>query len=258
MHDHRLNVYNLPRDVAESELAGSVVVVIDLLRATSTISQALASGAREVAPFLEVDETLAAAELAGRSEVVLGGEREGGRIPGFDVGNSPSEYPSSVVSGRRVFFTTTNGTRALYHARRARRVLVGAFLNLSAVAASVQDERCVNILCAGTGGMATREDILVAGAMVCRLEELWEGISVCNDAAAAARREWGKLVENAKSFARPLNEQLAIELRDTQGGRNLLGIGLARDLVDCAQIDRLNIVPSLDAPNWRITALPVE
>jgi 2-phosphosulfolactate phosphatase len=254
MHEHRLHVYNLPRHVAESDLAGSAVVVIDLLRATSTICQALASGAREVVPFLEVDEALAAAERAGRSEVVLGGEREGGRIPSFDVGNSPCEYSPSVVGGRRVFFTTTNGTRALHHARLARRVVVGAFLNLSAVTASVQVEPCVDILCAGTGGKETREDILAAGAMVRQLGELCEGNYVCNDAALAARREWDKLVENAESLALPLNEQLAMELRDTQGGRNLLGIGLDRDLVDCAQIDRLNIVPSLDVLNWRVTA----
>src|SRR5688572_1438332 len=120
MTDQQLSVYNLPREVVEEDLSGSVVIVIDLLRASSTICQAIASGAREVVPFLEVEETLAAAEKAGRSQLVLGGEREGGKIAGFDVGNSPYEYTEEVVGGWHVFFTTTNGTRALHHSRKAR------------------------------------------------------------------------------------------------------------------------------------------
>jgi 2-phosphosulfolactate phosphatase len=253
MKRHELNVHNLPRDVAESDLAGSVVVVIDLLRATSTICQALASGASEVVPFLEVDEALAAAEKVGRSMVVLGGERKGGRIPGFDVGNSPCEYTPAVVAGRPVFFTTTNGTRALHHARLARRVLAGSFLNLSAVTASIQDEPRVDLLCAGTGSKETREDILAAGAMASALAQLWGGVCEFSDAAIAGRREWEKVVENARSKPDTLSEQVAIELRSTQGGRNLLGIGLDRDLEDCARIDRLSVVPELDVTNWRIT-----
>ena len=252
---HRiLNVHCLPRDVAEEELVGSTVVVIDLLRATSTICQALASGAREVIPFLEVEEAVMAAEAAGRSEVVLGGERKGGRIPGFDVGNSPCEYAPELVTGRRVFFTTTNGTRALHHARLARRIVVGAFVNLSAVVMSVQDESRVDILCAGTGGGKTREDILAAGAIASRLADLWGESCEFNAEANAARNEWAKVLANAQASGRPLNVQVAIELQDTQGGRNLLAIGLNRDLVDCAQIDHLSVVPELNVPHWRITA----
>lgn len=252
---HRiLNVHCLPRDVAEEALVGSTVVVIDLLRATSTICQALASGAREVIPFLEVEEAVTAAEAAGRPEVVLGGERKGGKIPGFDLGNSPCEYSRGAVSGRQVFFTTTNGTRALHHARLARRILVGAFVNLSAVVASVRDEPHVDILCAGTGGSETREDILAAGAIASRLAQCWGQSCEVNHAAFSAREEWEIIVANAKSTGTPLNEQVAIELQDTQGGRNLLGIGLNRDLVDCAQIDRLSVVPELNVPHWRITA----
>jgi 2-phosphosulfolactate phosphatase len=253
MNDHQLGVYNLPREVAEEDLSESVVIVIDLLRASSTICQAIASGASEVVPFLEVEETLAAAEKAGRSQVVLGGERAGGKIAGFDVGNSPCEYTTERVGGRRVFFTTTNGTRALHHARKARRILVGAFVNLSAVVASVQDEPQVEILCAGTGGKETREDVLAAGAMVHRLTEAQGDGAKLNDAAKSARRQWQAVIDAAKAGDRGLAEQLAIELRDTQGGRNLLGIGLDRDLVDCAQIDRLNVVPRLDVERGRIT-----
>jgi 2-phosphosulfolactate phosphatase len=253
MNDQQLSVYNLPREVAEEELSGSVVIVIDLLRASSTICQAIASGASDVVPFLEVEETLAAAEKAGRSKFVLGGERAGGRIAGFDVGNSPCEYTAERVGGQRVYFTTTNGTRALHHARKARRILVGAFVNLSAVVASVKDEPRVEILCAGTGGKETREDILAAGAMVHRVAERHSDGVKLNDAAKSARQQWQVVIDAAKAGNLELAEQVAIELRDTQGGRNLLGIGLDRDLIDCAQIDRLSVVPRLDVQNWRIT-----
>jgi len=255
---HRiLNVHCLPRDVAEEALAGSTVVVIDLLRATSTICQALASGAREVIPFLEVEEAVTAAEAAGRSEVVLGGERKGGKIPGFDLGNSPSEYTPEAVRGRKVIITTTNGTRALHHARLARRVLVGSFMNLSAVVESIENEARVEILCAGTDAEMTMEDFLVAGAIVHRLCQPIGSFCInwhMNEMAHAARDEWELFAFHAEYIRQNLIDYLAANLRLTQGGRNLLGIGLNRDLVDCAQIDRLTVVPELDVQHWRITS----
>jgi 2-phosphosulfolactate phosphatase len=253
MRERFIHVHKLPRHVPATDLLSSVVIVIDLLRASTTICQALASGAQEVVPFLEVDDALAAAG-DDRDKVVLGGERGGMKIPGFDVGNSPAEYTPEVVGGRRVLITTTNGTRALHHARQARRVLIGAFVNLSEVAASVKNEERVGILCAGTCDDETREDILAAGAIVSRLsandDTLWE----MNDAAAAAHDEWQRVCAAAEEAGRPLRDQLAYELRDTTGGRNLLAIGLDQDLVDCAQIDQLCVVPELDVYAWRITA----
>jgi 2-phosphosulfolactate phosphatase len=252
MQESRINVYHLPRDVDPTELSKSVVVVIDLLRASTTICQALASAARAVVPFLEVEETLAAAAKCDRSDIVMGGERSGGKITGFDLVNSPSEYVPETVGGRRVFITTTNGTRALHHARFGRRVLVGAFVNLSAVVRSVKDEPQVAIVCAGTGGEATREDILAAGALVHRLDQLRPNFFKQNPAAEHAHHEWEKVIAAANANGRSIADQIAIELRDTTGGRNLLGIGLEQDLVDCAQIDRLTIVPELDVHAWRI------
>jgi len=251
-----LNVHFLPRDVAETDLAGSAVIVIDLLRATSTISQALASSATEVIPFLEIEDAVAAANKVGRKNVILGGERRGGKISGFDVGNSPAEYSSKVVGGKQVFITTTNGTRALHHARLANRVLAGAFVNLSAVVASLKNEPRVDILCAGTDRDETREDILAAGAFVAALSA--HRSCSLNAAAKSALDEWHAVTRAADVNGRALNDQVALELRETQGGRNLIGIGLDRDLIDCAQIDRHTIVPELDIQNWRIVAPAAE
>lgn len=251
---HSIHVHKIPAEVGEHELVGSAVIVIDLLRATSTICQALAAGAREVVPFRQIEETLAAADSGIRSEVVLGGERGGQRIAGFDLGNSPSEYTREAVGGRRVLITTTNGTQALYHARLARRVVVGAIVNLSAVVASVMNEPRIEILCAGTGGHETFDDILAAGAMVTQLCQSPAVERQRNAAVTAAANAWQKLQRDASMAGRLPAEQLAIALRDTLGGRNLIDVGLGDDLADCAAIDRLNIVPELDVPTWRITA----
>ena len=250
-----LNVHDLPQHVAEQELAGNAVIVVDVLRASTTICQSLASGAREVVPFLEVEETISAAARGDREAIVLGGERGGMRIEGFDLGNSPAEFTPQAVAGRRVFITTTNGTRALQHARRARRVLIGAFVNLSAVVASVKDDVRVDILCAGTDGRETGEDILAAGAIVSRLAESPGPVRWLNDVARQARQEWESVLNRSAAASRSISEQLAIEFRETPGGRNLVEIGLESDLKACAQVDRLGIVPELEVSKWRI-ALP--
>ncbi len=123
-------VHLLPRHVEESVLADSVAVVVDVLRATTTMSHALANGARDVWPCLEVDDALAIAAALPSETRLLGGERGGARIDGFDFGNSPGDYTPERVAGRTVVFTTTNGTRALLHCRSAARVALGAFVNL--------------------------------------------------------------------------------------------------------------------------------
>lgn len=255
MAQHSIHVHNLPTAVDERKLAGSTVIVIDLLRATSTICQALAAGAREVVPFREIEETLAAVASGDRRDVVLGGERGGRRIAGFDLGNSPAEYTSEAVQGRRVLITTTNGTQALYHARVARRVVVGAIVNLSAVVASVANEPRIDVLCAGTGGVETCEDILAAGAIVTQLGESSPEVERQQNAAATtAAAAWQQLQCDAHAAGRSLAKQLAIALRDTLGGRNLIDVGLGSDLADCAAIDQLNIVPELNVSTWRITS----
>jgi 2-phosphosulfolactate phosphatase len=250
-----LNVHFLPRLAPEDQLAGSTVVVIDLLRASSTICQALASGATYVMPFLEIEETRRAAERFPREQIVLGGERHGKLINGFDLGNSPLEYVPAAVAGRRLLFTTTNGTRALHHARQAERTLVGAALNRRAMVNAIADTPRVDILCAGTDGEITGEDILAAGAILHAVVESkrspakGEGESRCfhlNQSAISAVEQWRDLLEAAERSDRTLSAQLAEQMRDTPGGRNLLEIGHEADLTACAQLDLLDVVPELN------------
>jgi 2-phosphosulfolactate phosphatase len=130
--------------------------------------------------------------------------------------------------------------------------------NLSAVVESVRNERRVEILCAGTDGRLTREDTLAAGAVVHQLcgtaeppadSSEWRP----NESARSACRDWQRVLAAARESGRTVSEQLALELRSTPGGRNLLDIGLDGDLVDCAAVDRLDVVPELNVRAWRIT-----
>jgi 2-phosphosulfolactate phosphatase len=254
-----LNVHFLPSHVEESDLADSAVIVIDLLRASSTICQALASGAPCVVPLLEVDQALRAASEYGRNECVLGGERHGRIIEGFDLGNSPLEYTPDAVGGRRVLFTTTNGTRALHHAKQAKRILIGCALNRQSLVDAVAGESRIDVLCAGTDGEVTGEDILAAGALVHSLVDPAPGGDAAtvihyrlDDGAQSAFAQWRKLLKAAKHAGVSASAQLAEELRDTPGGRNLLEIGQEADLPACAQLDRLTIVPELDRSTGEI------
>lgn len=238
-----LHVHLLPALVHPESLRGGTVVVVDVLRASTTICHALAAGAAGVVPTGEVDEARRVAASIGTG-VVLGGERGGERIVGFDFGNSPTGYTAESVGGRTVVFTTTNGTRALLHSVAADRIVVGCFANEAAVAADVaRREGPVHVLCAGTNGAVTLEDVLFAGSLTARLAA-WKtpGFEVANDSARLARH----LYEDATP------DGLLAVLRSSQGGRNLLQLGFDADVVTAAARDTTDIVPVFDPESGRI------
>ena len=153
-----LQVHLLPQLVTEAQLRGGVAVVIDVLRATTTMTHALANGATTVMPCLSIEEAhTIAAEVAGikrgsadeplaaegraNAGVILGGERHGELIPGFDLDNTPTKYSPEAIGGKTVIFTTTNGTKALQHCRAADRILLGSFNSLHALIAVLVNEK---------------------------------------------------------------------------------------------------------------------
>ncbi len=163
----------------DRNLAETVCVVFDILRATSSMVVALASGAESIIPVAEIEEALRLRRM--RPEVLLAGERDGVRIQGrltggieFDLGNSPREFTPKAVAGRTIVMTTTNGTRALRACARAAGVLICSFLNLGATARFIARKNPARLLlvCGGTLDQAAYEDILGAGAL-CEL--LWPG-----------------------------------------------------------------------------------
>lgn len=234
-----LRVWLTPDLVDPQTLRGTTAVVIDVLRATTTILEALDNGARAVYPCVAIDE---ARETSKRlaPPVLLGGERGGRRIDGFDVGNSPSEYSRERVEGAAIVFTTTNGTRAMQQCHAAQQVLLAAFSNLSAVADQLVAESQVDVVCAGTNGEVTREDVLLAGALVEAARDSASPPEVCNDQAQLAGDAWRAAVGELRSGP------LADVLRDSGGGRNLIEIGQERDVEWAAQIDRCHRVPRVE------------
>ena len=204
-------------------------VVIDVIRATSTICQALASGYERVFCAAEVEEARRLRETLG--EGVLGGERNAVRIPGFDLGNSPREYLE--YAGKTLILSTTNGTRAVVTAaQRCERVLIASLLNLSAVVEAVRsygDDALV--VCAGVQNTANVDDTFVAGRIVERLG--WER----TDSAEIAARLAGTWSGAEEAF------------RASKSGRNLVENApeLEPDIPFCARESILDVVPRLVA-----------
>ncbi len=229
-----VRVHLLPGLAPPGALAGGVAVVIDVLRATTTIVHALAAGCVTVVPCGEIDMARAqAAALRTSGRVVLGGERGGVPIPGFDLGNSPGEYTPAACKGATVVLTTTNGTRALLRAAEAERVLLAAFVNYSAVCEQLRaDVRPVHIVCSGTEGEVSLEDTLLAGALVDFLCEAGE--ARLND---AARLAW----DSFENHGRILEGALEVGA----GGERLRSLGYDADIRDAARVDRFALVPEL-------------
>lgn len=231
--DREVQVYLLPELVPPGQLAGGLAVVIDVLRASTTIIQALSAGCSAVRPCGEVDE---ARELAGNmraGKVLLGGERQGSPIAGFDLGNSPREYTAKVCKGTTLVLTTTNGTRALIRAAEADRAIVAGFVNFSAVCEQLKHEpRPIHVVCAGTEGQVSLEDTLLAGALVDFLCELGE-LHV-ND---SARLAWDCFEQHG--------QVLAGALEVGNGGAKLKRLGYDEDIKAAARVDQFALVPEL-------------
>lgn len=236
-----VHVHVLPSSPVPGSLGGVQAVIVDLLRASTTICAALHAGARCVRPVLEPDEAIALSKTIEPGRRILGGERRGVLIPGFHLGNSPSEYTPARVGDREVIFTTTNGTRAIFAAvsAGAGRIVIGCFANLSALVASlVADGRPVQVVCAGTNGEVSMEDVLCAGAIVSRL--VAAGLAHHAD-------DQSRIAERLYESAAAEREGILRVLRASRGGRNLIEIGLDEDVRDCADVDRWPVVPVFDA-----------
>ncbi len=235
-----VRVHLTPDRLTPALLAESVAVVIDVLRATTTMIHALAAGCEAVWPVEEVEEArrIAGGMRAGR--VLLGGERDGLPLPGFDVGNSPSEYTCSRCKGTTLVITTTNGTRALLRAASAARTLIAGFVNYSAVCEILGNEvRPIDLVCAGFNGEIALEDALLAGAFVEFLCE--HGSVVLND---AARLAWDCFEHHGRIL------DGALEL--SAGGAHLLSLGFDDDLRAAASVDRFTLVPEVRRDPLRV------
>jgi 2-phosphosulfolactate phosphatase len=226
------HLHLLPAHTPASSFDGGAVVIIDILRASTTITHALAAGASCIQLCRTPEEAIDAARAMPASSRVVGGERGGLPPPGFDLGNSPATYDVPRVAGRTVFFTTTNGTAAALHASRAARRCFGCFANLSATLQwALAGTTPTHLLCAGTDGRLSLDDVLFAGAIADRL--LAAGVTPADaDMTTLCLAPW----HDAQRVG--LHETL----RATRGGRGLEALGLGADIELASRIDTSRVV----------------
>ncbi|OAS22960.1 2-phosphosulfolactate phosphatase [Paenibacillus oryzisoli] len=220
-------------EARSDEFLHKTVIVIDVLRATSTIITALMNGSRGVVP---VDTVIKAKELA-KEDDLLGGERYCKKIPGFDFGNSPLEYTREAVHGKRIILTTTNGTRGIQKAIKADRVLAGAIINGRASAlAAIELKRDTVIVCAGTQDVFSLEDGICAGLILDEIADLLgEPHMITNDFGLAMR---GCYLE-AKSH-------LFETILACSNGKKMKKSGFLADVELCSKMNLTDCVPVLE------------
>jgi 2-phosphosulfolactate phosphatase len=231
----RLDVFFGSHLITPADIQGRVVLVIDVLRASTTVPVALANGARAIIPFESSDEVLNRAKQFERSDVLLAGERKMRMIPGFDLGNSPREYVPDAVEGKTVLFTTTNGTVALVGLQGARDMIVASYVNYSAVSAMIRvaarAATDVAIVCAGRDRQFALEDAACAGRYTSGVIKRLANVRL-NDAAQACC-----LID--KRYGDSLDRLF----EDAEHGRALAEAGFAEDLAVCGQVDAYPVIP---------------
>ena len=230
---NHLDTLFIPEEIRDKELAGKLVVVIDVLRASSTIVTALANGCNGFIPILSPEQAKEEAQQIKKERVLLGGEREGKKIEAFDLGNSPREYKREVVKDKTVIFSTTNGVKTLEMVKDAHRIIIGSFLNLHAVC-----NYCINyqgdilVICAGKEGKYSLEDTACAGMLINFLKNALSDTYLESDTNLTAQLLYEKFGNNILEI-----------LRKSQHGQYLESIGLGEDSKFCSQLDFFNIVP---------------
>lgn len=213
--------------IFEEDIKGKQVIIIDVLRATSVITTALANGAREVIAVREIDEALALREEG----CVMGGERKALKIEGFDLSNSPLEYTREAIGGKRIIMTTTNGTNAISRSTSAEKIMIGCMLNGRAVARHIAESgKDTVIACAGTKGKFSIDDFVCAGKMLYDLKEICD--ADMDDMCSAAYIAYKDHKENVLDY-----------VKHAAHYKYLLSIGLQDDIEYCFKEDTTDIVP---------------
>lgn len=225
----RLNVHFSPLNVDELYFKDKTTVVIDILRATTTLTTALYNGAREVIPVNSVEFAM----KVSKGQTLLGGERNTKKIEGFQLGNSPLEYTKEAVAGKSIILFTTNGSKAVVKAKFSENLLLCCFNNVQAVAKYLAAlNKDVEILCAGRSGSFCLEDTLCAGRLIAELQSLvTDGIEL-NDSSMAS------VVLNSN-----YGSKLQDILEECEHGKLLIENGFRDDIAYCAQVGLFDVIP---------------
>lgn len=228
----KLNILLSPNNSDELYFTRKTTVVIDVLRASSTIVTALSNGAKEVVPVGTVEFAVKVSGGMFGGQTLLGGERNTRKIEGFALGNSPLEYVSEVVESKSIVFYTTNGTKAITKAKFSDNLLICSFLNIKAVAKKLLELNSnVEIVCAGRNNFFSLEDSVCAGRLAADLMKLNDKVEL-NDSVKAAIALNNKFGKNLQSM-----------MKESEHGKILIENGFESDIDYCAQLNSSEIVP---------------
>lgn len=237
----KLFVYHTPELTPENDRP-TCAIAIDVLRATSTIATVLANGGEAVQIFSDLDELMQVSEAWPPTKRLRAGERGGGKVPGCDLGNSPLDCTTELVEGRRLFISTTNGTRCLQRIQTADTVLTAALINRGAVVDYLLQTQPETVWLVGSGweGSFSLEDTVCAGAIVHSVQQ-------------KTGASWEELAGNdetidAFSLYAHWQSQLLELLQHASHGKRLLRLNCLEDLKYCAQVDLLDVLPMQKQP----------
>jgi 2-phosphosulfolactate phosphatase len=245
----KLDVAFVPVGLTPQETQGRTVFVIDILRATTAMSAALAHGAKALIPVASTEEALRLAQTIGSADVLLAGEKNSIRIPGFALGNSPLEMTEQVVKGKTIIVTTTNGTKALLAAQGAASVYLAAAANLTLAGErareTLEQHRDILILCAGREGQFGLDDAYCAGRLAVAALGGRKPRRGLNDAALASL-----------DLVRRYGDHWQRPLAYSRAGRELVRLGFRDDVIDAARLDAYPVLPHFHERRVTIAPLP--
>lgn len=244
----KIDVVFSPAGLNPGEVQGRAVFVIDVLRATTTMCAALSHGAKAIIPVASTEEALRLAQTIGSADVLLAGEKNCVRIPGFQLGNSPLEMTESAVRGKTIITTTSNGTKAMLACQGAGSVYPTAAVNLTMAAEKAREaletDSHIVIICAGREGAFSLDDAYCAGRLVSAVLGDRRPRRGLNDAGIACLdlvRRYGEGWERPFTYS--------------QAGRELIKLGFRDDLRDAARLDAYPVLPHFH--ERRVTLIPV-
>lgn len=227
-----VSVYAAYNHVKSSDIRNKTAIVIDVLRATTTIVQSLKNGCRIIVPVLTPEDAVNIKRSNQDESTILGGERKALKIAGFDLGNSPLEYERDIVMGKTLMLCTTNGTQAILKARDASNILIAALSNISAVAQkAVEYDKDIAVICAGTKERFSADDIITAGALIDRLKKMEIAMAI-DDLAMVAYNLYDRCRGDKHNA-----------LSGTYHYEFLKSLGMKDDLDFCLMEDTADIVP---------------
>lgn len=234
----RIDVRFDPFELDELELRGKNIVVIDVLRSSTTIAVALNNGAREIIPVESIENAVKISGSLFGDVTLRGGERNGKPIQGFNLGNSPLEYTEATVKGKSIIFCTTNGSVAMYKSRFAQNLAIGSFVNISKVIDFIIEiKQDILLICAGRANAFSNfslEDSVCAGMIVHKLAADKALALELTDSALASHSLY-------KTYGRSLLKMM----KSTEHGRYLTEIGFLEDIKIAAAVDSYAILPVL-------------